>query len=775
MAKTPVSDLYERYKIGTNRIVEWLAETGGLRKTNAAGLEGEGEFITVTTNDITALAQQILADSSSAKAAPDGLQNTICVLESQAQNADNKQDKKQNRPKAGHQHFIDVLRGALTCLKEVLAKFAVPESGHRRRRGAKNTARARGNPPNNDVFRNIYQGLQLDESSDIDGIQVTLATTNLQSDGRAFKPTFKLESLEEDKEFAMWCLLRDCHEIRDFIRSLWESYANGQVTIMTAADVTEKAFVLIGRAAEIFAADFPSLATFDQIADHIGWKSVVEDPRDEESVHQNPLLCIPAYIEMSRSRELHGLSEKEVGSKQHLDLLEEVRSSQLGARLVDMVIERENRGNDWVQLLAVFCDTFIGQQFEAHCDGIPLKIATVINYQIYMDIIAITARNKYSVPCALIDAHGLINRRLNDFGSKAEDAIKDHIFRKKFLTCAKRQQILQNLTNVPRSLILEAGVGYARFSESTITNFPVFAGRISVHNFVASSIDGLEACDEEGISTCVATLYRACRTSGLLRKSWKDMEQLIGRADPKSIGFRDLNSSEKPLRQIAKNFGLAMGVSAREYSKESIARRGGADARVPLPTPKQVEGRRQHLQALSPQLAHRLDFEQALKVVGLPMGQAALTTLHSTVSSILDDDENPIDADIKVRWQFTRKLSHVDLLSVWTSVLDVPGTRAGFDFHGLFLKFCWYMDQIRQNRADFPKDWTLIQVVDEVLWEAAAVESNGGGLRALGATALGFVARLFAQEEKPSEFYDGAELAHAGQLCQKYKMKERAT
>ena len=76
MAKTPVSDLYERYKIGTNRIVEWLAETGGVGKTNAA------ETIIINTKDITALAEQILADSSTGKAPPDGLQNTICLLES---------------------------------------------------------------------------------------------------------------------------------------------------------------------------------------------------------------------------------------------------------------------------------------------------------------------------------------------------------------------------------------------------------------------------------------------------------------------------------------------------------------------------------------------------------------------------------------------------------------------------------------------------------------------------------------------------------------------
>ncbi|KAF7198645.1 hypothetical protein HII31_00384 [Pseudocercospora fuligena] len=648
------------------------------------------------------------------------------------------------------------------CLQEVLAKFAVAESDRRRRPGTKKSTRARETPGSNDVFRNIYEGLELEEGSEVDAIQETVATINLEADRRAFKPRFKLEPLEEDKEVAMWCLLRDCHEIRLFNASLWERYASGQITLMTAADATEKAFVLIGRAAEVFAADFPSLATFDGVAELIGL-----DSSDEELTQTDPKVCLPAYIHLSRSRELNNLSEEEVGSKRHLDLLHEARNSHLlGARTIDMVLERENRGDEWVQLLAVFCDTFIGQQFEAHCRGVPLKIATVINYQIYMDIIDLTARNKYSVANALIDTHQLIDRRLHDFASKAEGAIKEHTFRKKFLICSKRQQILDTLAKIPRSLMLEVGDGYTRFTECTMTNFPVFAGRISLQNYEASSITGLDVCDEEGIAMCVATLYRACRTSGLLRKSWKDMEHFIGQIDPKTLGFRDLNTSEKALRQIAKNFGMTMGVSAKEYSKESIARRGGPDARVPLPNPKQVEGRRQHLQAISPRLKHRVEFDKALKIVGLSMGQAALTTLHRTVSSILDNDENPIDADIKVRWQCTRKLSHTDLLSVWCFVLEDPKNRPVFDHYGLFLKFCWYLDQTKQNLS-FPEEYTLIQITDEILWEAASAE----GLRALGKTGLGFVARLFAEEKKPSEFCVGAEAAHVGQLCQKYRLK----
>lgn len=70
---------------------------------------------------------------------------------------------------------------------------------------------------------------------------------------------------DEDKAFAIFCLLNDFHELRNAIRSAWIKYLIGVSDLITASTITSTAFQLAIRTQEELLADFPDAGDYEMV------------------------------------------------------------------------------------------------------------------------------------------------------------------------------------------------------------------------------------------------------------------------------------------------------------------------------------------------------------------------------------------------------------------------------------------------------------------------------------------------------------------------------
>lgn len=95
-----------------------------------------------------------------------------------------------------------------------------------------------------DGLANIYQSLALTKPS-IDNETPAMQLVSLSTTAKSTQIEFELEALDGDKEFALWCLLKECNEIRKHVQSLWVRYYNGKITLRIASELPNRASIII--------------------------------------------------------------------------------------------------------------------------------------------------------------------------------------------------------------------------------------------------------------------------------------------------------------------------------------------------------------------------------------------------------------------------------------------------------------------------------------------------------------------------------------------------
>ena len=413
------------------------------------------------------------------------------------------------------------------------------------------------------------------------------------------------------------------------------------------------------------------------------------------------------------------------------------------------------------ELLESFAiDMFNGTVLEAVTSQ-HTEIHAVILYQIYMDIIDVTRDVVLSSAKAIWGTRDFSDCRISKFEENLPKL--GCAFRKKFHRsavrdrCKKRSVVLSGVLDLEHEDD-EDDKDAEHDREITLLNslcivFPVYAGMMTDKFILDLYCDGISVCNEDAIVMSVATLYTACRKSRLLRRAWKDMDFFINSIGPKALGLGDNTVSKKSLQSAAKQYGLALGVSARAYSKENAN-----GARVPLPTSNQIEGRRPRLQPSSSLFKFADKVSNGLDA-GLSQEQAMEAGLYKTVTELLDRPYSDIDIDEKLvtRWRTCGKLTPIEILAVLEDQYQSEELSLLFDYHSFFLKCAGILATIRRIpmkvtarpgpslHEKAPAGYGTTQMVDEILWEAVEVEKHGGELRA---TVLGFTSENFDYDIK---------------------------
>lgn len=189
------ADLYQRYKIGTNRITQWLADTandiGKLesivdRQTRKAlkhsALRGSSHTVRISTSQLVRLASEVSITTLRNRAPPKDIRDIIIITEDVLagrrdysvwnEQKTTTKDAEHRQQNESHQHFIHVLVEVLDHLKRA-HKYSQPVvSRPKATRGKKkpSAASVAVKPDDSTVLKNIYKGLALEEPA-IDSLE----------------------------------------------------------------------------------------------------------------------------------------------------------------------------------------------------------------------------------------------------------------------------------------------------------------------------------------------------------------------------------------------------------------------------------------------------------------------------------------------------------------------------------------------------------------------------------------------------------------------------
>ncbi|TKA63148.1 hypothetical protein B0A55_11073 [Friedmanniomyces simplex] len=224
---------------------------------------------------------------------------------------------------ASHSHFVNVLEAVLRHLEQICEQNLAPQlsskRSKKRRAQAKRTCDA---PADGDqtVLANIFKSLIVEDTRADGGQRDTSPHPPIRETSTAVPvaPDYELDAQDGDDAFALFCFPKECDKIRKFLLDTWRAYRHGRLSLLVTSEVTHTASMLIHHAADEFAAGFPHLATFTDVAKHLNIE-VTTDGKELESFRYNgmgtdksaadghdpaEILCIPAYISSSLIRAL---------------------------------------------------------------------------------------------------------------------------------------------------------------------------------------------------------------------------------------------------------------------------------------------------------------------------------------------------------------------------------------------------------------------------------------------------------------------------------------
>lgn len=224
---SPYRSRYLLYKKGSQQVVNWLYET-------ASGLGPTKSLDKLKVIDLLSFARAI-SNANPKIELPPSIASTLSDViylrqqthewySSLAREDGAAGDDRIGDINTSHRFFIDVLKRVKSTLEPVRVDATREQDQEQ---------------PNHPLFdiSNMFSGLSLEESSDS---PLGTAASPDASDNATI-----VENLEDERPFTIWCMFRDLHDIRLWVRRLWRQYYNGEITFPVAAYLTGMAFRVV--------------------------------------------------------------------------------------------------------------------------------------------------------------------------------------------------------------------------------------------------------------------------------------------------------------------------------------------------------------------------------------------------------------------------------------------------------------------------------------------------------------------------------------------------
>lgn len=256
--------------------MHWLADTAHKNKDLSAKLQkltsrlsfNNATFVKLKTRELIELAKAIIdtkppieVPREIIKVLQDVIAGREQCAEFYATQAMNK-DTDMAASNEMHGFFIDILKKIQSTLKcgapddEVEKSVKVPTDK------SKKKSKKRSNPKTDEV-QGLLESLELENNDE-----------SYAADQPDQTPEYILDDEKDDDAFAPWCFLADLNDIRAWVKTVWENFRDGKVSLMAAGMVTEMAFEIMQRAHDEFAKTNPRFSDWSVIGQWLRLKQI---------------------------------------------------------------------------------------------------------------------------------------------------------------------------------------------------------------------------------------------------------------------------------------------------------------------------------------------------------------------------------------------------------------------------------------------------------------------------------------------------------------------
>ncbi|KAK4548346.1 hypothetical protein LTR36_010216 [Oleoguttula mirabilis] len=257
MSSPHITERYTLYKTGTTSIVSWLTKSASRCSIACANATCKA---VISTSDLLRFANAIANAKSPIEIPPSMLEIIADVIAGRKYCADWYTAQSAQEPardgttksaSESHRHFISVLQDIYGILHKLPTLDGQSEAAAK------------------ESLSNVFDNLNLEEpSEDALGDEPQPRTGDTHS-SNAIADTLALDDRAE-KEFALWCFLKDLQEIRLFLDENWRSYSAGQLSFLAASSLTDTAFGVMRRADASLVRAYPEFADFPCVLDFLG-------------------------------------------------------------------------------------------------------------------------------------------------------------------------------------------------------------------------------------------------------------------------------------------------------------------------------------------------------------------------------------------------------------------------------------------------------------------------------------------------------------------------
>ncbi|KAF7198378.1 hypothetical protein HII31_00117 [Pseudocercospora fuligena] len=578
---TPVGGRYDLYKEGSDRLVRWVIKTALACRRSIVKLSSSK----VSVKDLLKCAELISTwDHPPIEVPLEMIELAADVIAGRSTAVDfysghQKKSEAEKASDAGHIHFIE----ALKQVRELL------ETARRRRKSKakKHVLKAVGDGGNADCvtnhLSNLFDHLQVEEPSIEAWSKPSLKKA--ESASKLVSEPITLEVNEqEEKRFALWCLLQDMEELRAFIQQTWREHRNDDtVSLVAASAVAETGFEIMRRMEGEFVQKYPDLDTYQEAL----WFLVSAagsnpdglpswDVREDEK----KIPCVVLNAEHATQRLLFPIAG---------DILNELCNHW---RTVDNDVDIRSMNGEtevikliWSLFPDIYKWAFEDKNRTQFSQGLldmrnrdlcP-SISFVCLMQCYSDIHEIM-HDRLSIGHSMLldittsgrsayEQYDKLHKDISGDATNTEDIAE---WRSQVTKLADFAERCEKMTDSSKDSNI---LGDRDWLPADLhKSLPAYAGEWAARQRFYQHHNGMIIANNAGVILCIAFLYRATRHMKMLTCKWAEMEWFL-KAHNKDGLYVDGSDQQTGLDSFLRRWHLAFGVTATLFSSAGLQSR----------------------------------------------------------------------------------------------------------------------------------------------------------------------------------------------------------
>ncbi|KAK4630364.1 uncharacterized protein CLAFUR5_07856 [Fulvia fulva] len=715
MSSEPLVNTYKRYKAGTEKLIDWLLESAARCETRSASQKRprDKEKAKVPTRELCNLAQRIVESKKPIiEIRLDILHIAEDVLVARAQfadfytyleeharhSADSANHAALTKSNAGHQHFVKTLRQVYELLR-----------GEHKARQPKHNKKTQELATDAGELINLYRHLDLEEPSEDD------FPNNTHAGEAALAPVSEAplelgKDVEEhdDTAFRAYCLLKDLHSVISYIRSVWQQYATGELSIWIAAKLTESAQELVQSLCDEYKELHPQQGTYEAILDLLNVHSLVDN--EDNGIHEadqsdaerdvanitssttssisgdmllvRPFKALTGFVEAAKALDdsedmtMAGVDDSRTGSTTSFAEALTGLPRLLKETFPFIKAFGDAQRNDACTLAVQAVDGYTYKLLNILA-GEPIDLATVVGTQICMGVFDAmdgeTSRGFLAAKEAI---------------TRGQDSAKAFAQFPDTLSYYAKQYINPDVANAvgrpANAVVFEVHEGEVMgwtdrpdpkssytvsISKAILCALPLLPVLRAYRILFATSTLSSTLCGSTGIAISVAHLHKAGLMAGYIKRPWKDLEMYIKRQNQLGTFLRQ---GDRSVRSVLNQFGLAIGLTLKQLNQ------------LMPPSAPRLAVIQKNLRASRP--CRYGDSEHSTRIDNSYLGNPAsrMRVLYDTVKRYAATPGGIQDPEIAKQWNATRALEPAQLLKVALEVLVEDKPHMMFDGSALF-------------------------------------------------------------------------------------------